>query len=61
MNITNYLHNYQPTKVQKQGEIVPKEDWIGEKQDIWYFKVFGSAVSVVIPKEKRQKSDIFKS
>lgn len=61
MNTINYLHNYLPTKVQKQGEIVPEKDWTREKQDIWYLKVFGSVVSIVIPKEKRHKSDIFKN
>ncbi len=60
MDTANYLRNRLPTKSWRL-ELIPEESWIGEKQDISHLKVFGSLVSVVIPKEKRQKSDIYKN
>lgn len=60
MNTANYLRNRLPTKIQ-QGEIIPEVAWTGEKQDVRHLKVFGSVASVVIPKEKRHKSDIYKN
>lgn len=61
MDTANYLRNRLPTKVQGRGKIISEEAWTGEKQGVRYLKVFGSAVSVVIPKEKRHKSDIYKN
>lgn len=60
MDTANYLQNRLPTKSQR-GELIPEEDWTGEKQDVSHVKVFGSVVSVVIPKEKRYKSNIYKN
>lgn len=60
MDTANYLQNRLPTKSQR-GELIPEEDWTGEKQDVSHVKVFGSVVSVVIPKEKRYNSDIYKN
>lgn len=56
----NYLRNHLPTKSQV-GELILEESWTGEKQDVGHIKTFGSTVSVVIPKEKRHKSDIYKN
>lgn len=60
MDTANYPRNRLPSKTQA-GEIIPEEAWTGERQDVHYLKVFGSATSVVIPKEKRHKSDIYKN
>lgn len=57
MDIANYIQNRLPTKSQI-GELVLEEAWTRKKQDISHMKVFSSIVSVLIPKEKRQKSDI---
>lgn len=60
METANYLRNRLPTKSQR-GELIPEECWTGEKQDVSHIKVFGSVVSIAIPKEKRHKSDIYKN
>lgn len=60
MDTANYLQNCLLTKSQK-GELIPEKSWTGEKQDVSHLKVFGSVVSIVIPKEKRHKSDIYKN
>lgn len=60
MDTANYLQNRLPTKSQ-EGELILKEAWIGKKQDVSHVKVFGNVVSVLIPKEKRHKSDIHKN
>lgn len=60
METANYLRNRVPTKSQR-GELVPEEAWTGRKQDVSHVRVFGSTVSVLIPKEKRHKSDIHKN
>lgn len=41
--------------------MIPKEVQMEKKQDVSHVKVFGSIVSVLIPKEKRYKSDIYKN
>lgn len=56
----NYLRNHLSTK-SRVGELILEESWTGEKQDVGHIKTFGSTVSVVIPKEKRHKSDIYKN
>lgn len=56
MDTANYLRNRLPTKSQR-GELIPEEAWTEKKQDVSHIKVFGSTVSVLIPKEKRHKSD----
>lgn len=38
-----------------------KEKWTGKKQDVSNVKVFGSIISILIPKEQRYKSDIYKN
>lgn len=60
MDTANYLRNQLPTKSQR-GKITLEESRTGERQNVSHVKVFGSAVSVVIPKEKRHKSDIYKN
>lgn len=60
MDTANYLRNRLHTKTQK-GEIIPEEAWTGGKQDVQHLKFFGSVASVVIPKEKSHKSDIYKN
>lgn len=60
MDTANYLQNRLPTKSQR-GEMIPEETWTGRKQDLSHIKVFGSVVSVLIPKEKRHKSDTHKN
>lgn len=60
MDTANYLRNHLPTKSQV-GELILEESWTGEKQDVGHIKTFGSTVSVVISKEKRHKSDIYKN
>lgn len=60
MESANYLRNRLPTKSQRE-ELIPEECWTGEKQDVSHLKVFGSVVSVVITKEKRHKSDVYKN
>lgn len=60
MDTANYLWNRLPTKSQR-GEIISEKNWTREKQTVSHVKIFGSAVSVVIPKEKRHKSDIYKN
>lgn len=60
MDTAYYRRNRLPSKTQA-GEIIPEEAWTGERQDVRHLKVFGSATSVVIPKEKRHKSDIYKN
>lgn len=60
MDIANYLQNRLSTKSQR-GEMIPEEVWIEKKQDVSHVKVFGSVVSMLIPKEKRHKSDIYKN
>lgn len=60
MDTANYLRNRLPTKSQR-GEMIPEEAWTEKKQDVSHVKVFGSVVSVLIPKEKRHKSDIYKN
>lgn len=60
MDTANYLRNCFPTKSQR-GKIIPEKNRPGEKQNVSHVKVFGSAVSIVILKEKRHKSDIYKN
>ena len=60
MDTANYLRNRLPTKSQ-MGEMIPKEAWTEKKQDVSHVKIFGSVVSVLILKEKRHKSDIYKN
>lgn len=60
INTTCYLQNRLPTKYQR-GKLIPKKCWTEKKQDISHIKVFTSTVSIVILKEKRQKSNIYKN
>lgn len=60
MDTANYLRNRLSTKSQR-GELIPDECWTGKKQDVSHVKVFGSTVSVVIPREKSHKSDVHKN
>lgn len=60
MDTANYLQNRLSTKNQR-GEIILEEIWTEKKKDISYVKVFGSVVSMLIHKEKRHKSDIYKN
>lgn len=60
MDSANYLQNRLPTKSQR-GEMIPEEAWTEKKQDVSHVKVFGSVVSVLIPKKKRHKSNIYKN
>lgn len=57
----NYLRNCLPTKVQGQREMISEETWTEEKQNVQYLKVFGNAVSVVIPNKKKHKANIYKN
>lgn len=52
IDIANYLQNQLFTKSQK-GEMISEEAWTEKKQDVSHVKVFGSIVSVLIPKKKR--------
>ena len=60
MEIANYIQNRLPTKNQID-ELVLEEAWTGKKQDVSHMKVFSNIVSVLIPKKKRQKSDIHRN
>lgn len=60
MDIANYLRNRLPTKSQRE-ELIPEEAWTGKKQDVSHVRLFGSVISILIPKEKRHKSDINKN
>lgn len=60
MDTGNYLQNRLPTKCQWR-ELIPEEYWTGEKQNVSHINIFGSTVSVVIPREKRHKSDVHKN
>lgn len=60
MDTTNYLQNRLFIKSQR-GEIEIEEAWMEKKQDVSHVKIFGSIVSVLIPKKKRHKSDIYKN
>lgn len=50
MDTANYLCNRLPTKGTR-GELILEEHWTEKKQDVGHIKVFGSTVSVVIPKK----------
>lgn len=56
MDTANYLQYCLLIK-SRRLELIPEESWIEKKQDVSYFKIFGSLVIVVIPKEKWQKSN----
>lgn len=60
MDTANYLQNPLSIKSQRR-EMIPEEAWMEKKQDVSHIKVFGNIVSVLIPKEKRHKSDIYKN
>lgn len=57
MDTANYLQNRLPTKNSRK-ELILEETWTKKQQDISYFRVFDSVMSVKILKEKRHKSDI---
>lgn len=57
MDTTNYIQNCLPI-ISQIGELVLEKAWTGKKQDVSYMKVFGSTVSFLILKKKRQKSNI---
>lgn len=61
MEIANYLRNHLLINVKQQKEIILEETWTGKKQDVYHLKIFGSITSIVIPKEKRPKSDTHKN
>lgn len=42
-------------------ELIPKKNWTKKKKNINYIKVFSNIVSIVIPKEKKHKFDIYKN
>lgn len=61
IDTANYLRqNFFLTKSQID-ELIPVESWTREKEDVSRIIVFKSNVSVVIPKEKNHKSDIYKN
>lgn len=60
MNITNYLQNRLSTKNQRE-ELILKKAWIGKKYDFGYIKIFDNTINMLIFKEKRHKSDIYKN
>lgn len=49
--IANQLQYYLSIKNQKKN-LIPDKSQIGKKQNINYFKIFGSFVSIIISKEK---------
>ena len=60
IDTTNYLRKKLPTKSQRR-DLIPKIELAGKKQDVSHIKVFGNVISVLIPKVKRHKSDIYKN
>ncbi len=57
MKIANYLRNRLPTRSRSHGKIIPKESWIGKRQNFQHVCIFGSLALSHIPDKKRNKSD----
>lgn len=54
---TNYLQNKFFTRSRNHGEMIPKEAWIKQKQDLYYVCIFGNLTFCNILEEKKLKSD----
>lgn len=57
METANYLQNKLPMRSKNHGEVIPKEAWTGQRQDLQYVQIFGNLTLSNIPAVKRTKFD----
>ena len=57
METVNYLWNKLATKTKSHDEVILKEAWTNQRQDLQHVRIFGSLALCNIPEEKRSKLD----
>lgn len=57
METTNYLWNRLLTRTKSHGEVIPKEAWTRQYQNLQHIQIFGSLALCNIPDKKRSKLD----
>ena len=57
METANYLQNRLPTRSKNHEEVISKESWTGQRQNLQHVRLFGSLALSNISAEKRTKSD----